>query len=199
MRRIHALATTTAVLAVLALAGCGGDDGGSSASSTSAASPSPTAAAFAGADVIFATEMISHHRQAVMMASIAPDRSSSAEVKALAAKIEAAQQPEIDTMSRWLRGWGKPVPEDSMEHGVAGHQGMPGMMTAEEMDDLSAGTDTEFDRMWMEMMIRHHEGAIAQAEAVKAEGSNPDVLALADQIIAAQSQEIAEMQALLAG
>jgi uncharacterized protein (DUF305 family) len=197
MRRIHALATTTAVLAVLALAGCGGDHGGSSASSTSAASPSPTAAAFAGADVIFATEMISHHRQAVMMASIAPDRASSAEVKALAAKIEAAQQPEIDTMSRWLRGWGKPVPEDSMEHGVAGHQGMPGMMTAEEMDDLNAATGAEFDKLFLTMMIEHHEGAVEMAKKEQQNGRSADAKVLAAKVEKDQTAEIAQMRGLL--
>jgi uncharacterized protein (DUF305 family) len=197
MRRIHAFAATTAVLAVLALAGCGGDHGGSSASSTSAASPSPKAAAFAGADVIFATEMISHHRQAVMMASIAPDRSSSAEVKALAAKIEAAQQPEIDTMSRWLRGWGKPVPEDSMEHGVAGHQGMPGMMTAEEMDDLNAATGAEFDKLFLTMMIEHHEGAVEMAKKEQQNGRSADAKVLAAKVEKDQTAEIAQMRGLL--
>jgi uncharacterized protein (DUF305 family) len=67
------------------------------------------------------------------------------------------------------------------------------------MDALAVATGTEFDTMWLEMMIAHHEGAISQSQTVKANGSNPDVLTLADQIIAAQQGEIAEMQALLAG
>ena len=76
---------------------------------------------------------------------------------------------------------------------------MDGMMTAEQMDAMAAMTGTEFDQMWLEMMIAHHEGAISQSETVKAEGSNPDVLALADQIITAQQAEITEMQTLLQG
>jgi uncharacterized protein (DUF305 family) len=67
------------------------------------------------------------------------------------------------------------------------------------MDALAASTGTEFDTMWLEMMIAHHEGAISQSETVKANGANPDVLALADQIITAQQAEITEMQALLQG
>jgi uncharacterized protein (DUF305 family) len=74
---------------------------------------------------------------------------------------------------------------------------MDGMMTVEEMDELGTMTGADFDRMWMEMMIRHHEGAIEMAETVKADGSDPEVLALADAVIAAQQAEIAEMQALL--
>lgn len=74
---------------------------------------------------------------------------------------------------------------------------MEGMMSAEEMDQMGGMTGAEFDKMWMEMMIRHHEGAVAMAQTVKASGSNPDVLSLADAVIAAQQGEIAEMQALL--
>jgi len=72
------------------------------------------------------------------------------------------------------------------------------MMSVEEMDAMGAMTGVDFDSMWMEMMIRHHEGAIAMAVTVKAGSSNPDVLALADQVIAAQQAEIDEMEALLA-
>ncbi len=74
---------------------------------------------------------------------------------------------------------------------------MEGMMTADQMDELAAMTGADFDQMWLEMMIAHHEGAISQSETVKADGSNADVLLLADQIITAQQAEITEMQALL--
>lgn len=76
---------------------------------------------------------------------------------------------------------------------------MEGMMSAEHMDALAASTGTEFDTMWAEMMIDHHEGAISQSETVKTNGSNADVLALANQVITAQQAEITEMQALLQG
>ena len=74
---------------------------------------------------------------------------------------------------------------------------MNGMMSADEMNALKTITGADFDKMWMAMMTRHHEGAIAMAQTVKAAGSSTDVLALADQVIAVQQAEKAEMQALL--
>lgn len=76
---------------------------------------------------------------------------------------------------------------------------MDGMMSAEQMDALAVATGPEFDRMWLEMMIEHHEGAISQSETVKANGSNAAVLALADQIINDQRSEMDEMRGLLGG
>ena len=118
------------------------------------------------------------------------------EVRDLATRIKAGQNPEITMMSGWLNAWGQPL---TMDMG-GGHDmsSMEGMMSVEEMDGLGALTGTEFDKAWLEMMTRHHEGAIAMALTVKADGSNPEVLALADQVIAAQQGEIDEMAALLA-
>jgi uncharacterized protein (DUF305 family) len=157
-------------------------------------------AGFNPQDVAFSTNMIGHHRQALDMASLAPERAGSAEVKALAAKIQAAQQPEIDTMSGWLKEWGKPVPtsaEHGMEHG-AGAQ-MPGMMTAEQMDDLNGSTGAEFDKMFLEMMIAHHEGAVTMAKAQQTGGKHSESKTLADKVIADQTAEIAEMKKMLQG
>lgn len=188
--------------AAAVLSACGGDDGAASEPTTAAVSESGgTAAAensdFNDADVLFAQSMIPHHEQAVEMADIALDPSVGAgpEVLDLATRIKAGQDPEIAQMTGWLEAWGQPVQMDMSE----GHDmsSMEGMMSAEEMDSLGAMTGPEFDRMWMEMMIRHHEGAIAMAQTVKSAGSNPDVLTLADAVIAAQQGEIAEMQALL--
>jgi uncharacterized protein (DUF305 family) len=151
------------------------------------------------ADVEFAQGMIAHHEQAIEMAEIALDPSIGAgpEVVDLATRIQAAQDPEIDLMTAWLTAAGKPVAMDTSE----GHDmsSMEGMMTAEEMDELSTLTATEFDQRWLAMMIEHHEGAISQSNAVTGAGSNSEVRALADQIIATQQAEIDEMQALLQG
>ncbi len=76
---------------------------------------------------------------------------------------------------------------------------MEGMMSVEDMEALSAARGEDCDRMWMEMMIRHHDGAIATAETAKVEASNAEVLVLADAVIAAQQAEIEEMEALLEG
>ncbi len=98
-------------------------------------------------------------------------------------------------MTSWLTAAGESVAMDTSD----GHDmsSMDGMMTADQMDEMAAMTGADFDQMWLKMMIAHHEGAISQSDTVKADGSNADVLLLADQIITAQQAEIAEMQALL--
>ncbi len=133
------------------------------------------------------------------MAEIAldPNVGASPEVIDLATRIKGAQDPEVALMTGWLTAAGEPITMDMSD----GHDmsSMDGMMTAEQMDGMAAMTGPEFDRTWFEMMIDHHEGAISQSETVKADGSNTDVLTLADQIITAQQGEIAEMKALLEG
>lgn len=191
---------TLAFALVATLAACGSDDSPSADTAAEAPSTTPAGnAALNDADVEFAQGMIAHHEQAVEMAEIAldPNRQAGAEVIDLATRIQAAQEPEIEQMTAWLTAAGESITMDMSE----GHDmsSMEGMMTAEQMDALAVATGTEFDTMWLEMMIAHHEGAISQSQTVKANGSNPDVLTLADQIIAAQQGEIAEMQALLAG
>ncbi|HWL41530.1 MAG TPA: DUF305 domain-containing protein [Ilumatobacter sp.] len=189
-----------AVATSLTVAACGGDDDSSSPTepaTVDSAGGDVAAATFNDADVEFAQGMIPHHEQAVEMADIALDPTVGAgvEVTDLATRIQGAQDPEIELMTEWLTGWGQPVQMDMS----GGHnmEDMDGMMSAEEMDMLGAATGAEFDRMWMEMMIAHHEGAISMAEAVQAEGTNPDVIALAATIITAQQAEIDEMRTLL--
>ena len=197
------------VVATLGLAACGSDDNSSSASvgttaATSLATQPPTSSAaisqFNDADVAFAQGMIPHHEQAVQMADIALDSTvgSSERVLDLARRIKAAQDPEIQLMSGWLQAWGHPMTTDATT-GTAMHNmgSTGGMMTDEEMTALRAAKGADFDKMWTEMMIRHHEGAIAMAETEKTSGSNPDALALADTIVTAQQGEITEMKALL--
>lgn len=191
----RARVTAVAVAAVgLVLAGCGGshdmDDMGM-------ATPSGTSGASA-ADAMFAQMMIPHHEQAVEMSTLAETRVSSPEIKELAAEIKAAQQPEIDQMTAWLEEWGMPVMSgvDAMdEHG--GH-GMSGMLTDEQMQQLADAQGPEFDRLFAEFMILHHEGAIDMAEDV-VDSKDPRVAALAASIIATQAEEIAQLRAFLDG
>lgn len=199
--KIRRLVAPTIVVVVAAtLAACGSDD--SPAAETAAVESTVGSAATVelnAADVEFAQGMIAHHEQAIEMAEIAldPNTGASPQVVDLATRIKGAQDPEVELMTGWLTAAGEPVAMDTS----GGHEmsTMDGMMTAEQMDAMAAMTGTDFDQMWLEMMIAHHEGAISQSEAVKANGSNPDVLALADQIITAQQGEITEMQALLQG
>jgi len=145
------------------------------------------------ADVTFATGMIPHHAQAVVMADMAKSNASNAQVKELAVTIKAAQTPEITTMSGWLTGWGKPVPTTSSHNGMSMGDGM---MTDAEMNQLDAATGVSFDRMWLQMMIRHHEGAIAMATTELKTGSNAEAKQLAQSIITSQKAEITRMHTL---
>ena len=148
------------------------------------------------ADVAFAQGMIPHHEQALEMAALAADNASDERVEDLAAQIEAAQGPEIEEMQAWLAAWDEEAPADG-EHGE-GHEGdSGGMMSEEDMTALEDATGGEFDRMFLEMMIEHHTGAIEMADTEIADGEFPDALELAETIKSAQEAEITEMESLL--
>ena len=190
----------------VALAGCSGDDGHegmsgmSDGSSTSAsAGSSGTAARSNDADVAFAQGMLPHHRQAVEMSQLAADRAADPRVEDLAARIEAAQAPEIETLAGWLEAWGTEESGSSgMDHGSTGHGDTGGMMSTDDMAALADASGAEFDRMFLEMMVEHHTGAIQMAEAEIADGENADAITMAEDIRDTQSAEISEMQQLLA-
>jgi uncharacterized protein (DUF305 family) len=196
-----------AVTASLVLSACGGGDDTSSGSgmdhgaTTTPASAGASAATFNDADVTFAQSMIPHHQQAVQMAAMAGGRASSADVKDLAAKIKAAQQPEIDTMNEWLTAWGKPTAMPGMSQGAdmpgMGHGAMPGMMSGADLTKLMDANGEDFDKQFLTMMIAHHQGAITMAKDETANGSNTDAKTLAEKIITDQQAEITTMQGLL--
>ncbi|MFE0730866.1 DUF305 domain-containing protein [Streptomyces antibioticus] len=190
------VAVTAAGAAALVLVACGGDrDGdGGKATSTSAAQ-----SAYGAADVAFAKGMIPHHRQAVEMAGLAAGRARSAEVKKLAADIEKAQGPEIETLGGWLTSWGEEVPAaGAMDHSAHGDvRGMEGMMSGEEMSRLHDSSGAAFDTAFLRMMIEHHRGAVAMAETEQADGAYAPAKAMAGDIITSQTAEITRMSALL--
>jgi uncharacterized protein (DUF305 family) len=199
--RTLALAGTSLALTVL-LAACGS----TTANSPEASAPAGTSAAVAqtvgeatDADISFAQLMIPHHQQAVEMADLALARETSPEVKELAEQIQGAQDPEIQMMSGWLEAWGAPMEmgDDHGSHDMGGMT-MSGMMSDEDMQALADATGADFDTMWLEMMIAHHEGAISMADQVKAESINAEVIALADAVISGQTAEIDTMTQLLA-
>jgi uncharacterized protein (DUF305 family) len=202
----RALVAGVAVTTAVVLSACGDDsspgsggmDHGTGMSTSAAAGAS--AATFNDADVMFAQMMIPHHRQAVEMAALADTRAGSADVKALAAKIKAAQQPEIDTMTGWLSAWGRTAPMPSasgMDMGGMSHGPMPGAMSDADMHKLAAAKDGDFDKQFLTMMVTHHQGAITMAEQETTEGTNPDAKALAGKILSDQQAEITTMQGLL--
>lgn len=185
----------------LALTGC--SDGNSTKPSDNAGATAG-ASASAGhnkADTTFAQEMIPHHGQAIDMAKMANTQASSEEVKKLAADIEAAQGPEIARTTGWLKAWRENVPSTDMagmpgmDHGS--DQSMPGMMSTDDMNRLDRGQGADFDRMFLQMMIQHHEGALEMAKTEKAQGKNPQAVKLAESIEASQTAEIAKMRQML--
>lgn len=157
------------------------------------------------ADIAFASQMIPHHEQAVEMAEMVDDEQVSPEVQDLADRIEDAQDPEIEQMMGWLEDWGaKGADSGGMDHGDMDHGDMdmdmgdmPGMMSAEDMSALEAADGEEFERLWLEMMIEHHRGAVEMAETEVADGQADEAVALAEEIASSQQQEIEEMQDLL--
>ncbi|MEO8108006.1 MAG: DUF305 domain-containing protein [Actinomycetes bacterium] len=195
-RKLARVVGPVAAAALLVLAGCGADDSTSSASS----------ADHNDADVTFAQDMIPHHQQALVMADVAIEGASTEELQQLAERIQDAQAPEIEAMTGWLESWDEEVPDlDAMGHMMMGHgdddddNDMPGMMDADQMQQMSsmAGDGLGFDRMWVLMMIEHHEGAIEMAQDEKVDGQSADAIALADAIVTAQKAEIDEMQQML--
>jgi len=179
------------VVAAFALTACGsGDSAGDSGGD------------FNDADVTFAQSMIPHHEQAVQMAKMAKMHASTPEVKNLADKIEQAQGPEIDTMKGWLKDWGKEESSDDSMGGMdhesdgSGMKDMPGMMSDGDMSGLEKATGAQFDQMFLTMMIEHHTGAIEMAKTEQSKGKNADAKALAKEIEAAQTTEIADMKEL---
>lgn len=203
--RSTAPALALAIALALGLAACGDDSG--SSTTDGAASETQTAAngeVFNDADVRFATDMIPHHAQAIEMVTLTDGRALDPDVAALAQQIREAQVPEVEDMTDWLTAWGQEVPETSLDHTNAGHDmegmsDMPGMMSAEEMTSLQSAADADFQRMWLEMMVRHHEGAIEMAETEEAHGEYPAAIALARSIQAAQQAEIDQMHGMLEG
>ncbi|ROP37244.1 DUF305 domain-containing protein [Saccharothrix texasensis] len=206
MTRKNLVGTALAVLTTgLVLAGCGnsgsgGHDMGSMTGTTSSTSPTSAAAAPSGehndADIAFAQGMIPHHQGAIEMAKLAEGGTSNTKVLDLASRIEKAQDPEIKTMTEWLNAWGAEVHTTGMP-GMDHGSDMAGMSDA-EMDLLEQAKDADFDRMFLDMMIKHHQGAIDMSKLELQQGNNPDAKKLAQQIIDSQQTEITEMQGLLA-
>lgn len=184
--------------AVALLAGCSGNNdmsGMNHSSSPTAPSGNSQAAGNNADDVTFAQGMVPHHQQALDMAKLVPSRSTNAKVLDLAKRVEGAQDPEIQKMNAWLKAWGAPTSMPGMDHGSM--PGMSGMMSAEDMKMLEQSKGAAFDKMWLDMMIKHHEGAVAMAKTELQKGSNADAKKLAQDIIDAQQKEITEMQDLL--
>lgn len=193
MKNRAAATAAITLTAALALAGCAGttNHGGMENMPGMSASASP-AADVNNADMQFTMMMIPHHEQAVEMADMVLAKADIDErVVTLAEEIKAAQAPEIELMESWLDDWGMSMGDmDGMDHG--------GMMSDTDMQSLEDAVGVEASRLFLEQMIVHHRGAIEMAQNEIDSGRNPDVIALAQSIIASQSTEIATMENILA-
>nr|BFD86129.1 DUF305 domain-containing protein [Streptomyces sp. Xyl84] len=226
LRSRRTAAAAAAVTAALVLTACGGGSGtstpvrsapGNGATAHPSAAPSGRGGHNAQ-DVTFAQEMIPHHRQAVAMAALVPTRAASQQVKDLATRIRKAQDPEIATMTGWLKAWGATVPDagatgmtdmpgmdhsgsTASGHSAPGHSAspMPGMMSDAGMSELAKLSGKAFDRAFLRMMVDHHAGAVAMARTERDKGAASAATALAESVITSQSAEIAEMRKALAG
>ena len=218
IRRTGLLSACGAAAALIALAGCSTSEGASSTSQAVASSQAKTsgestagssaeAAAHNAADVSFNQMMIPHHQQAVAMADLVPSRTDNVAVRELAGQIKNAQQPEIDQMTQRLESWG--VSPGAQEHGSQQHgsmasgstahgtMGMSGMMSDQDMTAIENARGAEFDRLWLQGMISHHQGAIDMANTELADGVDPGSRALAEQIKKTQQTEIDRMRSML--
>ncbi|MES4903968.1 DUF305 domain-containing protein [Streptomyces sp. NPDC000395] len=148
------------------------------------------------ADFTYVRMMIEHHRQALVMTALAPDRAKSSKVRRLAERISAGQKPEIEAMKGWLRTSGGSEDGTADHEGGHGHGSMPGMATQKQLDQLRAAKGAAFDKLFLKLMITHHSGAISMATDVLAQGNNVKVEEMADDVIAQQSAEIRRMQQL---
>ena len=195
-RSVRSVAIGAAMLAAaVAVSGCSLSIGSSNHGDGHMMDSSESVSAMS-AEAMFAQMMIPHHQQAVEMSTLAETRASDPQIKALAAEIKAAQQPEIDQMKAWLQEWGVPIMDADEAMGSHMGHGMSGMLTDEQLAQLEAAQGPEFDRLFAEYMILHHEGAIDMADDV-ADSKDPRVAALATAIIETQQAEIAEMKAML--
>jgi uncharacterized protein (DUF305 family) len=160
--------------------------------------------AYTAADVRFMSGMISHHAQAVVMAGWAPSHDASPSVRGLCERIVVAQRDEIVMMQRWLRERHLVVPEpDPRGQQMAGMDHpmlMPGMLTPAQMAQLDAARGPEFDRLFLEYMIQHHQGALTMVdELFGANGAAQDgvIFKFASDVSADQSTEIDRMNTML--
>ncbi|MFJ8750387.1 DUF305 domain-containing protein [Streptomyces sp. NPDC102441] len=214
-RRLRAAALTTALAAaVLALGGCDDDSGGDGAKAGADKGPSVVAPGKPGepartlsaeeavkaagddtpnsADFRYARMMIEHHRQALVLTALVPGRASSTSVDRLAKRISAAQEPEIGAMEGWLKKNGGDDREETHDH-----SGMPGMATGKQIEQLRAAKGKAFDRLFLELMITHHQGAVTMATEALTDGNNVLVEEMANDVVAQQTVEIDRMRGLM--
>jgi uncharacterized protein (DUF305 family) len=165
------------------------------------------------ADAAFMQGMIGHHAQALVMAALVPSRSATPALRALAERIDVSQRDEIAAMRQWLADRGEPVPDSTgalpgaagahaghEAHGGHAAAAMPGMLTPVQLAELAAASGAAFDRLFLRLMIQHHEGALVMVRdllATPGAAREAQTFAFVSDVDTDQRAEIARMQALL--
>jgi len=204
--------TAAAAAVLLGLSACTSDETDTASETTTAVETTATSgsstteqaeesAQHSEADVMFAQMMIPHHEQAIEMSDIILSKDDvPADVTSLAEEIKAAQGPEIAQLTDWLEQWGEPTQPEGMDMDMGGDHDMAqmeGMLSDEELQQLSDAPGPEAAELFLNQMIAHHEGAVAMAEDQVENGTYPPAVDLAQTIIDTQQQEIDTMRQLL--
>ena len=182
--------------AALILSACGSDTGTSAGPAGDMAnmpgmSQSPQGSAtWNETDVAFAQMMIPDHEMVAEMGKLAEKKASSQELKTVAKELQEDQAQTIDTLKGWLQDWGKPA------SGNMAGMDMPGAMTAEDMDELSSMSGMEFDMMFAQMMIKHHEGYLEMARDEQAKGVSTEAKAMAADMLTKQQAQIEKLRGI---
>ena len=153
------------------------------------------------ADVRFVRNMLYHHDQAMTMTGLVEERTESRDVRLLAERMAATQEGEIEQLENWLAARNETVRDPAAgDHGHADENGMQGMLTPDQLARLEAADGAEFDRLFLELMIMHHEGAIAMVYELYGSGggAESEVDSIARHVESDQAIEIARMQQMLA-
>lgn len=192
--RKNLISTRTAVLAAvvaltLGLSACGSNDPSTVTrpGTGSSTAGEEVSAEHNDADITFINDMSPHHKAALAMAELADDRAENDDVKALAARIVDAQDPELERMKEMAKAW-------DVELAADGGTGMKMDADAAMLEPLSGA---EFDRTFLELMTAHHQGALPMAQAELDGGKNPQAKQLAQEILDTQTAEIEEMTTLV--
>lgn len=156
----------------------------------------PKGAIFTEADVRFMQGMIAHHAQAIFMSRLAAGHDASEHLLKFAQKIDQSQQAEIRLMQQWLRANGQFAPDTSAWHQMS----MPGMLTTEQLQQLEGAKGTDFDRLFLTLMIQHHDGALKMVSdlfATPNAAQDIDVSVFANDVQTVQTAEIGTMRRML--
>lgn len=187
----------TAAFAAASLAACGTqtapstqDTAAAPAGAMAGMSAAPAAAGFNQADVAFAQMMIPDHQMVAAMAALAEKKASSSDLKSLAAQMAKDNTASAATLQGWLKQWGKPAAGD-----MAGMT-MPGAMTSKDMDMLTSMSGMQFDMMFAQMMVKHHQGSLQMARDEAAKGASAEAKAMATDMVSTLSAQAKKLQAV---